>query len=172
MIEALRQPVSEADLRGLAEVLVDGVDAGGSLSFLPPLGEDEALRYWRESIAAADPRAVVIVARDAEGIAGAVRLAPVWAPNQQDRAHLEKLVVHRRARRKGLARELVRGLEQHAAQAGFRMLTLEARRHDFAEQLYQSLGWIPCGIVPRDCLEPDGSRSDTVVYYRELAPAS
>jgi len=170
MIEVLRWPLDAPDRRALAELLADAVNSGASLSFLPPLGADEALRWWESTLASARPRSFVLVARDAEGIAGTVQLLTFWSPNQAHRGQLSKLIVHPRARRKGVARALIHALEQRAAHTGFSLLTLDVRRDDPAEQLYRSAGWTPAGVVPRDCLEPDGSQSDTVVFYKAIAP--
>jgi acetyltransferase len=170
MIELLTWPIGAADLRALAALLADAVNDGASLSFLPPLGKDEAARYWEHTLKNAHPRSAVLVARDAEGIAGTVQLQTLWAPNQVHRAQLVKLIVHPRTRRKGVARALIRELELRAAHTGFTMLTLEARRGDPVEGLYQSAGWTPTGVIPLDCIEPDGSKSDTIVYYKFLTP--
>src|SRR6476660_483580 len=107
VIEELTRPVRQADIVGLADVLVDAVESGASVSFLPPFGADQAERWWRETLATADARTAFVVARDEVGIAGTVQLHPAWAPNQPHRAEITKLLVHRRARRRGLARALM-----------------------------------------------------------------
>ena len=47
MIERLAPPVSEADLRSLALLLVDAVESGAAVSFLS-LTEAQALDWWRK----------------------------------------------------------------------------------------------------------------------------
>jgi hypothetical protein len=39
--------VGEHEIRGLADVLVDCVDGGASISFLRPLAREKALAFWR-----------------------------------------------------------------------------------------------------------------------------
>lgn len=142
MIERLKPPVCEADLRSLALLLVDAVESG----------------------------AIFLVARDAEGIVGTVQLHPAWAPNQPYRADVMKLLVHRRGRRSGIGTQLMHSLETEARAAGFHLLTLDSRRGDAAEGLYRRLGWTTVGTIPRYALDPDGiTPHDTVVFYKELA---
>jgi hypothetical protein len=98
-IERLTSPVSDADLHGLAELLVDAVSSGAAVSFLPPLTFEQPEGWWRKTTETADAKTVFLVARDAMGIVGTVQLHPSWAPNQPHRGDIAKLVVHRRRRR-------------------------------------------------------------------------
>ena len=77
-IERLNQPVSEADCRSLAELLVDAVESGAAGSFLSPLTVERAEAWWRSLVSTADPRSVVLVARDAGGMVGTVQFHPAW----------------------------------------------------------------------------------------------
>lgn len=168
MIERLAPPVSEADLRSLALLLVDAVDSGAAVSFLS-ITEAQALDWWRRQFAAPASGAIVLAARDADGIVGAVQLHPSWAPNQPHRADIAKLIVHRRARRRGLGERLMAAVEREAAAAGYRLLVLDSKRGDAGERLYRRLGWNVVGTIPRFALDTDGrTPHDTVVFYKEL----
>lgn len=168
-IERLAPPLAEADLRSLAELLVDAVDSGAAVSFLAPLTPARAEAWWRNLVARIDDRSVILVARDSEGIAGSVQLHPAWAPNQPHRAEVAKLIVHRRMRRSGLGPQLMHAIENEARRAGFTLLTLDAKRGDTADRLYRRLGWISAGTIPRYALDPDGSTPhDAVIFYKEL----
>jgi acetyltransferase len=168
MIERLAPPVSEADLRSLALLLVDAVDSGAAVSFLT-ITEDQALDWWRRQFSAPASGAIVLAARDAEGIVGAVQLHPARAPNQPHRADVAKLIVHRRARRRGLGERLMAALEREAAAAGYRLLVLDSKRGDAGERLYRRIGWSVVGTIPRYALDTDGATPhDTVVFYKEL----
>ena len=168
MIERLKLPVSEADLGALADVLADAVESGAAVSFLS-LTREESEAWWRKLFSAPASGAIVLVARDAEGIVGSVQLHPSWAPNQPHRADVVKLIVHRRARRQGIGRQLMQALEHEAAAAGFRLLVLDSKRGDAGEQLYRALGWTVVGTIPRFALDTDGvTAHDTVVFYKEL----
>ncbi len=168
MIERLAPPVSEADLRSLALLLVDAVDSGAAVSFLS-ITEAQALDWWRRQFAAPASGAIVLAARDADGIVGAVQLHPSWAPNQPHRADIAKLIVHRRGRRRGLGERLMAAVEREAAAAGYRLLVLDSKRGDAGERLYLRLGWTVVGTIPRFALDTDGKTPhDTVVFYKEL----
>ncbi|HET7711427.1 MAG TPA: GNAT family N-acetyltransferase [Thermoanaerobaculia bacterium] len=168
-IEPLPEPVSDADVRSLAGLLVDAVDSGAAVSFLAPLSLERAEEWWRTILS--EPRGpIVVVARDQEGIAGSVQLHPAWAPNQPHRADIAKLLVHRRARRAGLGTRLMSEIEREALRAGFTLLTLDAKRGTPAEALYRRLGWNAVGIIPRYAFDSDGTPHDTVIFYKELRP--
>lgn len=169
MIERLKPPASEADLKSLAALLVDAVESGAAVSFLAPLTPGQAEDWWRRNLSVLVSGAIFLVARDAEGIVGAAQLHPAWAPNQPHRADVMKLLVHRRARRRGLGTRLMQALETEARSAGFRLLTLDSKRGDAGENLYRQLGWTTVGTIPRFALDPDGiTPHDAVVFYKEL----
>jgi len=167
-IERLTPPVGDSDLRSLAELLIDAVDAGAAVSFLPPLTLERAEAWWRTTIDGSRAGAIFLVARDAEGIVGTVQLHRAWAPNQPHRAEVAKLIVHRRGRRAGLGTRLMTAVEDAARHAGFGLLTLDAKRGGAADQLYRRLGWTAAGTIPRYALDADGTPHDTVVFYKEL----
>jgi GNAT superfamily N-acetyltransferase len=170
-IERLVPPVGDADLRALARLLVDAVESGAAVSFLAPLTLERALDWWRRTVAASGPGTIFLVARDADGVAGTVQLHPAWAPNQPHRAEIAKLLVHRRSRRTGLGTRLMHAIEDAARQAGFSLLTLDAKRGEAADRLYRRLGWIAAGTIPRYAFDPDGTPHDAVIFYKELSRA-
>jgi GNAT superfamily N-acetyltransferase len=102
VIERLAPSAADSDVDALARLLIDAVESGAAVSFVAPLPIDRARQWWRDTLSAADPRAVFLVARDVDGIVGCVQLHPAWAPNQPHRADVAKLLVHRRARNQGL----------------------------------------------------------------------
>ena len=169
-IERIGSDASAHDIRGLALLLVDAIASGAGVSFLAGLTEAEAEAWWRSLLASASERAIILIARDADGIVGTVQLQPAWAPNQRHRADVAKLLVHRRARRRGIARALMDALEQAASAAGFTLLLLDTCKGYDAERLYASTGWVRVGEVPGFALNPDGSLCDTVFFYKQLAP--
>lgn len=156
------------DIRELAEVLVDCVSSGASVSFMAPFDVEQAMQWWQQTFDKLPDRAIVLVARDERGIAGTVHVQPAWAPNQPHRGDVAKLLVHRRARGKGIGAELMRAIDSHARDAGFTLLTLDTVRGDAAERLYEREGWTRVGVIPDYALFPDGRLCDTVVFYKKL----
>jgi GNAT superfamily N-acetyltransferase len=168
-VDRLRPPVSDADLRALAHLLVDAVDSGAAVSFVAPLTVEAAAEWWRKTIAAAHSRAIFLVARDGGEIVGTVQLHPAWAPNQPHRAEIAKLLVHRRARRSGLGSRLMHEIEEAARHVGFTLLTLDAKRGAAADHLYRRLGWTAIGAIPAYAVDPDGTTPhDAVIFYKQL----
>ena len=161
--------VTDSDVDGLAAVLIDCVDGGASVSFMHPLTRDRALTFWRHVAAGvAAGRRALLVAEDERGICGTVQLVFADPENQPHRADLAKMLVHRRARRRGLGAALVRAAETTARECGKTLLVLDAVTDGDAARLYARLGWVRVGDIPRYALFPRGGFCSTTVFYRDL----
>jgi GNAT superfamily N-acetyltransferase len=161
--------VTDAEIDGLSALLIDCVEGGASVSFMHPLTRDRADAFWRgvADDVAAGARAL-LVAVDADGICGTVQLVLDLPENQPHRADLVKMLVHRRARRRGLGAALMRAAESMARDCGRSLLVLDAVTGDAGERLYSRLGWTPVGVIPRFALMPDGAPCATTYFYRDL----
>jgi GNAT superfamily N-acetyltransferase len=160
-----------ARLDGLVDVLVDSVDGGASVGFLAPLGRARAERFWRgvvEAVGSGDR--VVVIAEDASGVLGTGQLVLATADNQAHRADVAKVLVHRRARRRGLAPQLLAELEAAAAALGRTTLVLDTVTGSDADRLYRRLGWVEVGAIPRYAVMPDGAPCSTTYFYKLLPP--
>jgi GNAT superfamily N-acetyltransferase len=167
IIELLFAP-SDVDIERLADVLIDCVEGGASVSFMHPLPRDRAVGFWRGVAAdVAGGGRILIVARDAGGIVGTVQVIPAGPENQPHRADVAKMLVHRRARRRGIGAALMRAAEEAARKAGKTLLVLDTASGD-AERLYARLGWTFVGAIPDYALWPQGGLCDTRLYYRKL----
>lgn len=162
---------AEAELGDLAEILWDCVDGGASVNFVKPFTREEALGYWRRVIASMkDGGTVMLGARHERRLVGTVLLGIDTPPNQPHRADIKKLLVHRGARRLGLARALMAAAEQEARRRGRVLLTLDTQCGSAAERLYRDLGYTLFGIVPRYAVAPDGGTvDDCAFFYKALA---
>ena len=168
-VEKLHLPAWDDDVTALAALLVDAVESGAAVSFLAPLSLGDAEAWWRETLAALGPRGICLVARDDQGIAGSVQVHAAWAPNQPHRGEVVKLLVHTRARRQGIARQLMEAAEREARREGYLLLTLDAKTGGEAEQLYRALGWVEVGTIPRFALDPDRAAfHGATIFYRDL----
>ena len=161
--------IGERELRDLSDVLIDCVEGGAGVSFLLPMTRAKAAAFWRGAAASlARGERLVVVAEDAAGaIVGTVQI--IWAEpeNQPHRADLAKMLVHRRARRRGVGAALLAAAEQGARAAGKTLLVLDTASDD-AERLYVRQGWQPCGQIPNYALWPDGTPSATTIYFKLL----
>src|SRR5256884_9215009 len=133
--------LDDAQIDGLADVLIDCVEGGASVSFMHPLPRDRAAAFWRRvgQDVAAGERAL-LVAEDARGLCGTVQLVLDQPENQPHRADLSKLLVHRRARRQGLGAALMRAAEATARECGKTMLDLDTANPK-APGLPRGMGW-------------------------------
>ncbi len=78
------------------------------------------------------------------------------------------MLVHRSARRRGIAAALMERAEQEARVEGKSLLVLDTVTGDDAERLYTRLGWARVGVIPGYALYPDGRPCDTTVFYKAL----
>ncbi len=135
------------------------------------LAPADAEAFWRRQAEAGDGRAI-LVAEDEAGIFGVVQLVPAWPPNQPHRADVAKLLVHRRARRRGAARALIIAIEDEARAMGRWLLLLDTETGGAAERLYEGLDWTRLGVVEDFALTPDGALCATTFFFKRLRPPS
>jgi GNAT superfamily N-acetyltransferase len=96
-----------------------------------------------------------------------VQLVLAQPENQPHRADLAKMLVHRRARQRGLGAALLAAADAEARRHGKTLLVLDTASAD-AERLYARTGWQRVGAIPGYALLPDGRPCDTVLFYREV----
>ncbi|HEY1190565.1 MAG TPA: GNAT family N-acetyltransferase [Gemmata sp.] len=162
--------LDETQIEALADVLIDCVEGGASVSFMHPLARESAVAFWRavaEGVAAGTR--AVLVAGDADGLCGTVQLVFDLPENQPHRADVVKMLVHRRARRKGLGAALMRAAEDVARACGKSLLVLDAVTGGDGARLYERLGWARAGDIPNYALMPHGGFCSTTYYYRALS---
>ena len=161
--------VDDRQIEELADVLIDCVEGGASVSFMLPLTRARAVAFWRRvAQGVAVGERALLVTEDAHGVCGTVQLVLDQPENQPHRAELSKMLVHRRARRRGLGAALMRAAEAAARDCGKTLLVLDTA-NDEAERLYERLGWTRVGVIPDYALLPHGGLGGTTVYYRNLA---
>lgn len=170
-IEVRRLGVSEVheQLDGLAAVLVDCVAGGASVSYMAPFTHEDARAVFAAWAAEVDQGRRLLLAAFADGdLVGTVQVILALPPNQPHRAEIAKLLVHRWARRRGIAQLLMEHAESEARAAGRTLLVLDTVTGDDAERLYTRLGWTRVGVIPGYALYPDGRPCDTTVFWKAL----
>lgn len=163
------QAVNPAQMQQLAELLVDAVEGGASVSFMLPLSQGHALAFWQnvaEGVARGER--ALLVAEDELGICGTVQLVLAQPDNQPHRADLAKMLVHRRARRQGLGEALMRAAEQAGRDEGKTLLVLDTVTGSAADRLYTRLNWQRVGEIPGYALWPGGGLCATTYFYKAL----
>jgi GNAT superfamily N-acetyltransferase len=163
---------AEALIEPLADVLLDCVEGGASVSFMWPLPRERALAFWR-GVAEGVRRGVraLIVAEDpAQGgrVVGTVQLIFGLPENQPHRADVAKMLVHRSVRKRGVGAKLLAALDEVARSEGRDVLVLDTVTGGDAERLYARAGWQRVGSVPRYALMPHGGDCATTFFYKQL----
>ena len=163
----------EAALDGLADLLVDAVEGGASVNFLAGADRDETRAWW--AARAPDVRSGVITAIAALGtggrILGSTLLIRSQKANSPHRAEIAKVLVHREARRRGVARRLMAAAESRARADGRWLLLLDTHAGTAADALYRSLGWTELGTVPNHSLTVDGVLAPATYFWKDLRTA-
>ena len=170
-IEIRRFVVTEvrAQLDGLAAILVDCVAGGASVSYLAPFSHEQARAAFEAVAVEVEQGRRLLLGAFANGdLVGTVQLILALPPNQPHRAEIAKLLVHRSARRRGIAELLMAGAEAEARAEGKTLLVLDTVTGDDAERLYQRLGWMRVGVIPGYALYPDGRPCDTTIFWKAL----
>ena len=163
------QTIGDREIQGLGDVLIDCVEGGASVSFMLPMSRAKADAFWRSTAASvARGERVVLAAEDETGaIVGTAQIILAQPENQPHRGDLAKMLVHRRARRRGVGGKLLAAAERSALDAGKTLLVLDTASDD-AERLYARQGWQRCGVIPNYALLPQGGFCDTTYMYRAL----
>jgi len=160
---------ARAHLDGLARVLADCVDGGASVRYMAPFFEEDGRAAFEAVAADIERGGRVLLAAFVDGeVVGTVQVVFAWQPNQPHRAEIVQLLVHRSARRRGVARALMERAEVEARAEGRTLLVLDTVTGDDAERLYEGLGWTRVGVIPNYALYPDGRPCATTFFWKAI----
>lgn len=156
-------------LDDLVTLLIDSVNGGASIGFLPPIDQETVKHYWHEveDEMQRGQKDLLILSKDQQ-LVGAIQLAYSPKPNARHRAEVQKLLVHSQHRRQGYAQQLMYAAEKHAGEHGRTLLVLDTRKGDAAEQLYLKLGYRKAGEIPQYARSADGNLHTSVFFYKLL----
>ncbi|MCK9861934.1 GNAT family N-acetyltransferase [Paenibacillus sp. ATY16] len=155
----------ETLLEKLADLLVQVVEEGASVGFLPPLSQEEAIEYWKGAL---DPEVMLFAAKVGGHLAATVQLQLCGKANGSHRAEIAKLMTHPEYRRRGIARKLMLAAEAAALEENRSLLVLDTREGDPSNLLYLSLGYQLAGRIPDFARSADGSLDATMIYYKNI----
>jgi GNAT superfamily N-acetyltransferase len=169
VVRRLSAAEAHAAVDDLAEVLFDCVDGGASIGFMAPFTREQATEFFAGVVPEIETGArALLAAHDEEGLVGTVQFVHAWQPNQPHRADITKLLVHRRARGRGVGRLLMERAEAEAHADGKTLLVLDTVTDSVAFRLYTRLGWVEVGEVPDFALYPDGRLCPTTFFYKRV----
>ena len=168
-IRRLEADALQTHLDGLAAVLHDCVAGGASVSYMAPFSHSQARVEFEAFAAEVERGRRLILAAFADGdLIGTVQVIFALPPNQPHRGEIAKLLVHRAARRRGVAQRLMEAAEREARAESRTLLVLDTATGDPGERLYERLGWTRVGVIPGYALYPDGRPCDTTVFWKSI----
>ncbi|MDQ6666559.1 MAG: GNAT family N-acetyltransferase [Acidobacteriota bacterium] len=156
-------------LAALAEVLLDCVEGGASVSFMASLSKTAAESFFEKSLKGVENGERILLAAFIDSkLVGTVQILTAMPPNQPHRADIAKLLVLRSARARGVGTRLMEYVEKASRNAGKTLLVLDTVTGGSAEKLYLRLGWTRVGVIPNYALFPDGRPCDTTFFWKDL----
>jgi ribosomal protein S18 acetylase RimI-like enzyme len=168
-IEIVTLHLSPEVVSALADLLVETVASGGSVSFMHPLAPEVAAAFWTKSLAAADAGERVVLGAIEDGeLVGTVTLHLDCPPNQPHRGEIAKMMTRVTRRRRGIARALMVEAERIGVERGRALLTLDTGTEDGAGAFYEKLGFVKAGMIPDFALKPYGGLQGTIIYWKRL----
>ena len=156
-------------IAALAELLIETVASGGSVSFMHPLAPDIAAAFWSKCLAAADAGERVVLGAMEDGeLIGTVTLLLDCPPNQPHRGEIAKMMTRLSRRGRGVARALMVEAERVARERGRTLLTLDTATDEGAGPFYEKLGFVKAGVIPDYAYRPHGGLSGTIIYWKRI----
>lgn len=168
-VRALTAAEAQAGVEALAGIMMDCVAGGAGVSFMAPLERGRAEAFWRgvaDGVAAGNR--VLLAAVQGGALVGTAQVVPAKAENQPHRADVEKVLVHRDARGRGVGAALLRAVEDAARAMGRTLLVLDTTTGSDAERMYARAGWVRVGEIPGFALLPDGRPWGTTLFYKTV----
>jgi GNAT superfamily N-acetyltransferase len=168
--------IEELDLDGyrraipdLVALTLDAVAGGAAINFLADTPPDQVTAWWEARVdAVASGLTTPFLARLDGATVGCTLLARSGNPNSPHRAEIGKVIVHRSARRRGIARALMLAAETRARADGRWLLVLDTYSGSTADALYRSLGWHETGVVPNYALDTTGTPEPATFFWKDL----
>jgi GNAT superfamily N-acetyltransferase len=158
-----------ARLDDLARVLHDCVAGGASVGYVWPFEVTDARRAYDAFADEVDAgRRLLLAAFDGDDLVGTVQVVLAFPPNQPHRGEIARMLVHRKARRRGVAQALLAAAEEEARRAGKTLLVLDAVTGGDAARLYEREGWTVVGDIPDFALYPDGTYCSTTYFWKRV----
>jgi GNAT superfamily N-acetyltransferase len=156
-------------LTELAEVLLDCVQGGASVSFMASLTKAEAESFFEKVVEGVQRGERILLAAFIDSqLVGTVQIILATPPNQPHRADVAKLLVLRSARKQGVGARLMESVDEASRQAGKSLLVLDTVTGDSGERLYMRSGWNKVGVIPNYALYPDGRWCDTTIFWKQV----
>jgi ribosomal protein S18 acetylase RimI-like enzyme len=153
----------------LADLLVETVANGGSVSFMHPLAPEVAAAFWTKSLTAADAGERVVLGALEDGeVVSTVTLLLDCPPNQPHRGEIAKMMTRVRCRGRGIARALMVEAERIACERGRTLLTLDTADEEGAGPFYEKLGFTAAGVIPDYAYKPYGGLCGTILYWKRI----
>lgn len=155
--------------RELGALLLDAIESGASVGYQSGTSREDAESAFYRLRGALDKGDLLMwLARDERGLLGTVRLELSNESEGLNRATPKLLLVHRRARRQGVGKQLITAMEKAATTHHRGLLCLDVQASTPAEAFYRAQGYRCLGELPDFICSSDGYYHPAVIYYKRL----
>jgi ribosomal protein S18 acetylase RimI-like enzyme len=160
---------SPQTIAALADIMIDVVAGGASVTFMHPLAKADAAAFWEASLAAAGRgERVVFGGFDGDALVATVTLQLACPPNQPHRGEIAKMMTRQSHRGRGIATRLLRAAEARAGAEGKTLLVLDTAVDGGASDFYRRLGYSEAGVIPDYAHKPHGGLSDARIFFKRI----
>lgn len=160
---------ARARMGELADILLDCIAGGASVSFMADTSREDAFAFWSDvADGVASGERILLVAESDGRLLGTVQVVAASKPNQPHRSDLAKMLVHRDGRNRGIGAALLGAAEAASRDAGWWLMVLDTVDDSAGYRLYARGGWTEVGAIPNYALWPDGRLCATVYFYKDV----
>ena len=160
--------LNKVDLADLCNITEQAIKTGGGFGWLKIPTRENLIKYWKGMLLI--PNRIIFVGRINNTIAGSAQLVLQTQNNEAQKisANLMTHFVAPWARGFGLARNMIKILEDEARNKGVKYIHLDVREtQDAAIKCFETLGYIKWGINPHYA-EVEGKDIRGYYYYKYI----
>ncbi len=164
----LLKVLSKKDICELVILTKEATNNNASIGFLYDSTDMQYLDYWNSVANSLCENHFIFVKKENDKIIATVQLIKSTKINGNHRGEIAKLLVSSEYQNRGLARGLMRHVEDYARNIKLNLLVLDTQEGSSAEKFYIKDNWTLSGVIPNYARSPDGIMKSTSTFYKQL----
>lgn len=164
----LLKALGKKDICELVILTKEATTNNASIGFLYDSTDMQYLDYWNNIANSLCENHFIFVKKENDKIIATVQLIKSTKINGNHRGEIAKLLVSSEYQSRGLARGLMRHVEDYARNIKLNLLVLDTQEGSSAEKFYIKDNWKLSGVIPNYAQSPDGIMKSTSIFYKQL----